>query len=350
MKPAYLLPLALLLPVHLAFAQQGDKYTLGLTATKGTKATFTIHSKSTQDLDMGGQQMTMGHDVQRVLSIEVTDVEKDGKLKLAVKWESSSGKMMMPMGGELEFDTTKPAEEEDGEAGMGMPTAGQVQKFVGAITGKVLTATVSPSGHDLEIVGLKELTDDATKKVGGMGASMLMGMLNEGLLRRDVDGVLGRYPKEPTAVGGTWKTEVKEAGRRNRPSMRTEGTLKLDKADKDTFVVSMTGSLVKDEPKQDAKEEATEDPQLKMAAEMMKNMKVSNGKVEGTSTISRADGMVLKSTSKMSADLTMPMPMGGEGEMKIAQSATITTERGAPKAAEKTEKAKDAPKKDGPGK
>ena len=344
MKPAYLLSLALLAPWNLALAQEGEKYALGLTAQKGTKATFTMHSKTTQELDMGGQQMTMGHDVQRVFTIEVVDVGKDGKLKLKVLWESSSGKVLLPMGSEVEFDTAKPAEaEEGGDDGMGMPSAGQVQKFVGAIMGKTLEATVSTTGQDLEIAGLKELAEGAAKKLSGMGGSMLMGMLNEGLLRKDIDCALCRYPNEPTAVGGTWKTEFKEAGRRNRPGMRTEGKLQLDKADKETFVISLAGALLKDEPKAEGKEEGkeegkqedNEDPQAEMARQMMKGMKVSNGKVEGTATISRKDGMAIKSVSKMSADLAMPSPMGGDSEMKIAQTSTLTCERGAPKPAEK---------------
>lgn len=350
MNQNFLLALTLLTLTPFASTQDGTKHDLKINATKGTKAQFTIHSKTTQDLDMGGQQMAMGHDIQRILTIEVADVDKDGNLSLKVTWNSAAGKMLMPMGGEVEFDTAKAPEGDAGDdSGMGMPGPADVTRFLSAMIGKTLDATITAKGQDLEVKGLKELTEGAAKKLQGMGASMMLGLVNEGLLKRDVESAFCRLPKDPTAVGGNWKTEIKEAGRKGRPGMRTEGTLKLDKVDKEQIVISMDGALVKDEPKDEgnakeggkAKDEESDDPQVQMQREMMKGMKVSNGKVSASTTLSRADGMALKAEFKMAADITMPSPMGGEGEMKIAQKATITCERGAPKKAEaapKTEK------------
>ena len=84
-------------------------------------------------------------------------------------------------------------------------------------------------------------------------------------------------------------------------------------------------------------------------------MKISNGKIAGKEVVARKDGLVQRSESTMSMDLSMPSPMGG-GDMSITQKTTIVIERSTkdaaeggakPKAEDKKGEKKDAKKGDG---
>ena len=81
---------------------------------------------------------------------------------------------------------------------------------------------------------------------------------------------------------------------------------------------------------------------------MLAKMEIKNGKISGSSKISRKDGFLLDSKSHMTMDMSMPSPMGGD--MTINQKVTITTKRTTAEAAmkkpgaEKKEAAKDGGK------
>jgi hypothetical protein len=338
MNPRNLLPLTLLFSLGTATAQ-GDKppagalHTLTLHPKAGTKVQYAAHSESSSDIDMGGQAMSMNHDLRHTFVLEVLEVDKEGKLKLKVTFEKASGKIGLPTGQQIDFDSTKKPDG-DGEDGamMGLPGPAVVHAYLSSIVGKPFDASVSAHGQDLQIAGLEETIDAAAKKAGP-GGQMLASAMNSGIVKREVDLALARYPSKPVAIGATWEAQVHEPARKNRPATSVVGTWKLEKCDADSCLLSMTGKLVKEA----AKDAGEDDPTAKM--------RIENSKVEGTTHLTGSDGMANKGQLQIKADLFLPNPMGGGDEMKVTQKHALTVERAAAPAKGTAEK--EGAKKDG---
>jgi len=308
---------------------------LKLGLAKGDAVYFKTTTNMEQNIDMGGQPMEMGNQIMQTTEVKVVDVDDKGVVTVDVKIHAVRGTMAMPMGmGDLEFDSTKKEEPADADEGGGMmPNMAGVKQALTALAGKTLRAKVAGNGELIEVTGITELVQEAQKKAGRMGAQMLGGSLNEGVIKRNIQDCFGTLPKEPTALGGTWKKQSSQAGSRGMP-MLFDVTLKLERADAERAAIQATGTIAIAPKKEDAKDETKkkkedkegeEDEMAAVQREMMANLKVENGKVTGLAEVSRKDGMVIKSTSEMAMDLSMPGPMGGD--MKIQQKSKTVTER-----------------------
>jgi hypothetical protein len=307
-----------LLPA-LAFAAAGaaQEHDLRSTAKKGTVAHFLQTTKQEQAIDMDGQTMDMGNTVHYALKLAVTDVAEGGNLTVEVHMLRVHGVLVLPMMGEVEFDSTKPAGEDDG---FGMGALGDAMT---SLAGKKFSATVTPFGKVDKVEGLDAILEEARNKGGQMGGQMLAGSLSEDALQGIVNNAFGVLPEAPIGVGKTWTKEEAEKARRTPVQNKMEMT--LTSFGDEAFEIETKGTVEKaagDGPSL----EGMEGEEAAMAKEMMAGLKIKNGKIAGKQKVSRKDGLMVESSSVISMDLEMPNPMGG-GDMVIAMKTTMTTKR-----------------------
>jgi Family of unknown function (DUF6263) len=174
---------------------------------------------------------------------------------------------------------------------------------------------VSPNGKVLELKDdAKELLKDS--KGGAMGAG-----LDEGALKQMVRGAFGDLPEKPSAVGAKWKeSETEQDG---RMPMKRDLELALAACNDDQFEITSTGTLTQAEMKDDAGE--ADDEQSAQARDMLKSMKLKNGKATGSQKVSRKDGFVVEATNMVSFDAEIAD--GPMGEMQMSIKVTTSTKR-----------------------
>ncbi|MFY9344825.1 MAG: DUF6263 family protein [Planctomycetota bacterium] len=325
---------ALSLPL---FAQ--DALDLRTAAKKGNSVWLVTTQKQDQVIEAMGQEMETGQTVTRTLQVTVLG-DEGGNLIVETKIARVQGSMVMPMGmGDVEFDSAKPEAADDDEGMAGMMT-----KALTAGAGKSFRAKVSPHGKVVELLdGAAELT----KNEGG-GGMMAGPSLSKGDLEQMVESAFGFVPEKPTAIGAKWEHVTSKAD--GRMPMQQKMELTLAKADAESFEITATGTVAKPEEKADGKADGKDDgksdeaEEAAMAREMMKSMKLSNGKLVGSQKVSRQDGFVVEATNTMTVDAEMSSQMG---DMKMSIKSVTTTKRTTEDAAMPK---KEAPKNEEPKK
>lgn len=342
--------LALCAPV---FAQ--GEIDLKVTTKKGASVWLVEETKQSQVIDMQGQEMETSQVSTKFLQMTIKDVDDKGVMTVETKIVRISGSMGLPMGmGDMEFDSATPeAEEEEEDDGMGMGAMmGSMKKAMMAGAGKTFTAKVDAKGKVVELMDdAKELLKEGS---GGSGRMMGGGQMTEESLKEVVSSAFGELPEKPVAVGGKWeRSETEAAGR--MPS-QNKFELTLAKADAESFEITVAGTVDKPATPADAAGDKIEgdDDQAEMQREMMKSMKIKNGKITGSCRVSRTDGFVTEATNTVSMDVEMSAgPMGDMAmTMKVSKSLKRTTaDAAAPKKAEpKKDEAKPAAPTTGGGK
>lgn len=326
---------------------------LKVTTKKGASVWLVEETKSSQVIDMQGQEMESGQTITKYLHFTVKDVDDKGVMTIETKIVRVVGSMALPMGmGDMEVDSAAPAEEEEEDDGMGMGAMmGGMKKAMTAGAGKAFTAKVDAKGKVVELMDdAKELLKDSG---GGGGARMMGGTaMSEDSLKELVSSAFGELPAKPVAVGGKWgRSEKDSAGR--MPS-NNKFDLTLAKADAESFEVTIAGTVEKPAAPADADKIEGDDEQAEMQREIMKSMQMKNGKIAGVCKASRTDGFVTEANLTISMDVEMSAGQMGDMAMsiKIAKSMKRTTEEAAaPKKAEpKKEEAKPAAPTTGGGK
>ncbi len=309
---------------------------LRTTAKKGASVWLLQEQKQESTIDMGGQEIETSQTTTRTVHVTVKDVDDKGNLVVETKIVRAQGAATMPMGmGDYEFDsaTEKPAEAgaaEEDEGGFGNMGA-MMKKMQMAGVGKSFTAKVSPYGK------VVELTDGVAEIVGDDGAGMMMGGgMGKSTLTQMVETAFGVLTDKPVAVGGKWEHKQKDTDGRMPAEHTVEMT--LTKADAEALEITATGTVTKPESKGDPAAEAGSEEE-EMARQMMKDMKMKNGKIVGSQKISRVDGFVIEATNTMSMDVEMESPMG---EMAMTVKAVNTTKRTTAEAAMAVKKAESA--------
>jgi hypothetical protein len=320
---------------------------LRTTAKKGNSVWLAVETKMEQVMDMGGREMETAQNTTRVLHVNVKDVDDKGNLVVETRIARVHGSVTTPMGmADFEFDSAGPQPSDDEEGGMPGMSPGTMRKAMLAGAGKSFTATVDARGK------VVELKDGAAELLKGNEGGMMSGnSLDEGTLKRMVEGAFGTLPEKPVAVGSKWEHKQKDTNGRLPMEHKVEMT--LAKADDEAFEITAAGTVEKPAAAADANKEgdvAGEDPQEAMAREMMKSMKVKNGKLTGSQRVSRKDGFVLDATSTITMDVEMNA--GPMGEMTMTMKSTNVTKRATAEAADakKAEAPKTEPKKDEAGK
>lgn len=308
-----------LLPVlAMAAAAAAQEHDLRTTAKKGTVAHFLQTTKQEQAIDMGGQSMDMGNTVHYALKLAVTDVAENGNLAVEVEVLRVHGMLILPMMGEVEFDSTSGPVEDDG---FGMGALGDAMT---SLAGKKFTATVSPYGKVSALVGADKMLAEAREKGGAMGGQMLASSLREDSLESLVVNAFGLVTDQKIAVGKSWESAEKE--KTNRTPVENKMTMTLLSFGDDAFEIETKGTVEQVADGKGPELEGLEGDEAEMAKEMMKGMKIKNGKIAGKQKISRQDGLTVEANNTISVDIEMPNPMGGD-PMTIASKTITTTKR-----------------------
>jgi hypothetical protein len=256
---------------------------------------------------MGGQEMEMGNNKTTVIQCTIKDIDEKGMLVVETKVVRVHGSVTVPMGGDVEFDSAAPSQDEDddeGGDGFGMPSSGAITKAQTVLAGKTFIAMVDNKGKVTSLEGVAELL-----KAGKKGGGMMPSGPTESGLRDLVGSAFGNLPDKATAIGSTWDHKTVEGNNMPGVSMK----LTLAKFDDDAFEITSTGTI--DPPKA-----VGDDPRAKM----MESLKIVSSKSAGSQRISRRDGFVLAASHTMDMDATMDGPMGGEMSMKVKAETTIT--------------------------
>lgn len=313
--PAFRTLVLSLLATAPVLAQQVDMRT---TAKKGATVWLLQEQQQTQAFEVMGQEMESTQTIRRALHVTVDDVDADGNLKVTTKLARVHGVITNPQMGDLEFDSAKPFEEPEDDPTGGMLTTMLKSMTVGA--GKSFVAKVDPFGKVVELVD--------TKAMAGEGD---VPALDEGTMKTMVEGAFGRRSDKPIAPGEGWSIEETERGGRLPVVMKAKAV--LAKADAATFELTSSGTIEKMPP---AAEGPAEGDDENPAAEMLRSIKLSNGKAKGTTKLSREDGFLLESRLETSMDAEMSMG-GMSVPMAIKQLTTtkrITEAEAMPKKAE----------------
>ncbi|HEU4419626.1 MAG TPA: DUF6263 family protein [Planctomycetota bacterium] len=351
MSPFTKLQLLSLLILTTPLVCQGAEQDLKTVAKKGGSVWLLLEEKEEQIFDLGGQQVEVGKTTTRTLQIEVKDVDDKGNLVVDVKIARIQGAMTVPsMTGieEVEFDSAKKTEgeEEEDTGGMGI-SPGAVTKAMTVLAGKSYVAKVDAFGKVASLEGVAELLKSSSQGLGGMGGGM-MGAVTEAQLKQYVESAFGTLPDKPLAHGATWDRVDEKKGM--GASLQTKLQLTLAKVDAESFEITATGTIATAAAKDGEKAAGAGEGADGEAAmrEMVKNVKVKNGKISGTQRVSRQDGFVIESSSSTSMDVDRPGPMGGEMSISIKASQKTkrtTAEEAMPKPAPKPDK--EAPKEAG---
>jgi len=321
------LPLLLLCTAAPLFAQtttQDAKVDLSAKLKQGSSIWLVQETRNEQAVDMAGQQMEMGNATTYTIKAEVTKVADDGKATLQVKIVRVAGSMTVPMLGDVEFDSAVPPAGGNEEPSMpGMPNLDAIGSAMSAMAGTTFSAMVDAHGVVSDVKGFEDALAAARKKAGRMGSQMLTGQLNEGVLSRMVESVVGVRPKEAIAVGSSWEQTDKQ--KQQRMEIANKMKLTLNKASADNFEIAVEGTIEKPRIEVPKGEGEDEDEGAAVAREMLSNMEVKNGKIQGSTKISRTDGFVMESRSVMSMEIHTASPMGGD--MIIDNRVTTTVKR-----------------------
>jgi hypothetical protein len=327
---------------------------LKVTTKKGASVWLVEETKSSQVIDMQGQEMETEQTSTKYLQFTVKDVDDKGVMTVETRIVRIVGSMALPMGmGDMEVDSAAPAEEEEEEDGMGMGAMmSGMKKALTAGAGKTFTAKVDAKGKVVELMDdAKELLKDS----GGGGRMMGAGAMSEESLKELVSSAFGELPTKPVAVGGKWERSEKDSA--GRMPSNNKFDLTLAKADAESFEVTIAGTVEKPAAPADDKEGDKiegDDEQAEMQREIMKSMQMKNGKIAGLCKASRTDGFVTEANLTISMDVEMSAGQMGDMAMsiKIAKSMKRTTEAAAaPKKAEpKKDEAKPAAPTTGGGK
>ena len=324
---------------------------LTVTTKKGASVWLVEETKSSQVIDMQGQEMETGQTITKYLQFTVKDVDDKGVMTIETKIVRVVGSMALPMGmGDMEVDSAAPAEEEEEEDGMGMGAMmGGMKKAMTAGAGKAFTAKVDAKG---KVVELMEDAKELLKDSGGGGRMMGGTAMSEDSLKELVSSAFGELPAKPVAVGGKWERSEKDSA--GRMPSNNKFDLTLAKADAESFEVTIAGTVEKPAAPADADKIEGDDEQAEMQREIMKSMQMKNGKIAGLCKASRTDGFVTEANLTISMDVEMSAGQMGDMAMsiKIAKSMKRTTEAAAaPKKAEpKKDEAKPAAPTTGGGK
>lgn len=308
--------LVALATISLAPAQDGKKLTIN--PKPGEVALYRSTQTQLQIMEMMGQETT--NETVTEIELKIDEVKPDGTIHATGTWKRVAGTIGSPMG-EVKFDTSKNEDSGDG------PLAGVADAFH-ALTKNKQRIVFDATGEVKEMPDLKAAIEAAGEHLEGTTKMMMQGLFSEGAVKRQF-AVFANLAAEPVKAGSTWTRKRTEGGRGGM-NMAFETTHKLVEEGQAGYKMSVTGTVTQAKPEAKAEKddgaEGDDDGQAQMMRNMMKQAKISNGKLEGTQTASQ-DGLLKSADSTMSMDIEMPNPMGGDEPFVVKLKSTTKLER-----------------------
>jgi len=308
------LPLLVLCAAGPLAAQDGPRK-MTIAPEVGATGTYRSTVVQTQKMAMLGQDLRS--EIVTELQVRVDEVTQDGTVKATATWHRIRGTMESAMQGTASFDTRDP------DAAFG--SLGDMAEALAGITGQATQLTFGPNGKLLDRKPLDALVSKVHASLEGPMKLQVQQVVAVRSLEEQAS-VFGRFPDEPIAPGSEWSEKL-EVGDRVLPLVR-ESNYKLTAADDDQVVVQCSGKVVVGKPKEDAgNDEEDDDPQVQMARAMMRDARISDGVIDGETTLSRKDGLLAASSMRVKMKLEMPNPMGGDDPFVVDVEQTSKLER-----------------------
>ncbi|MCI0586802.1 MAG: DUF6263 family protein [Planctomycetes bacterium] len=302
--------------------REGGSEKVRLSFRKGDRADYRVTSDKDQSTKMGPADMkTTVHRVQE-FSLTVEEVAPDGSAWVGVRFGAVRGKLDDPRMGEVEFDSTKPPDEED--------PMGASLKPLTALAGKSFRLRVTADGKISEVRGASEATKgefDKSRLVGAMQAKALESAYSDEHLAKTLQAWFPMLSADSVAIGDSWPVGFDMPPSGMGFDIAFRGTSQLDKLEADEVVVTTKGVISKKEeapesrgPEKAPEPGSTEERRRAIAA----GMKIEKGDLRTTYRQSRKDGLPLGSTTESQLDMTLPDPREGEGPGAVIRVTAVT--------------------------
>lgn len=167
---------------------------------EGDVLRYRIVQDSRQTISSPQGEFEVGSNVSQVIKEKVKSVAGDGVATLDCTWEAVKMHVGMPMGGDMDFDSTQPGGAEKAPAAM---------KGLAGLPGTTFQVEMKPSGEVASIHGLTEAmkkvisSDDPSMR---MMKDMMERSFNDDSMKRSLETAI--LPDKPVAVGGKWARDT----------------------------------------------------------------------------------------------------------------------------------------------
>jgi len=215
-------------------AQDGDKVTLEWKLKKGDAHRYEI--SHVMEMDFSGTEITM--EMLFGISMDVTDVSADGVAKIKATYDRVKVTMSGPMSAEYDSDKEKKPAESD-----------VLSRLLAGFLNKSFTMDLGRKGDCQKVEGVAKIVEEAVKDLpddNPMTAQMTQNMkkqfADEGM-KSVYQVFFGFLPKEPVAVGSTWKQKHSMTGVIGNVAMDTTSSLKEVRAEGKEAVVKMDAKV-----------------------------------------------------------------------------------------------------------
>lgn len=207
-----------------AAAQSGEKVDLRLNLKPGDQRKMTAD----MDFDMDIQSQKVKMNMAFGMGFKVVDVDSNGDHTIACTYDRVRMKMAAgPLN--IDYDSANPPEQ-----------ANPLTQVFGAMVGTKLTMKVTPKGKTLKVEGLDKL---AEKMGANLPESARANLENQTKgMTGSFDQMMAFLPKEPVAVGDSWKGSMDVATDPNMP-MKVEATYTLKERKNGKAIVGIDGQM-----------------------------------------------------------------------------------------------------------
>ena len=260
-------------------AQEGEKITLEWKLKKGDAHRYEV--SHVMEMDFSGTEITM--EMLFGLAMEVTDVTADGVAKIKTTYDRVKIVMAGPMAAEFDSDKDKKPADTD-----------ILSRLLAGFLNKSFTMDLGKKGDCLKVEGLSKIVEEAVKDLpedNPMTAQMTQNMkkqfADEGM-KTVYQVFLGFLPKEPVAVGSTWKSKHTLNGVIGNVAMDMTSSLKDLRAEGKEAAVKMDAKVTVTAGEDSGVFGAMEITDSKMKSEMV--WRVGEGILQSSSGTLTLDG------------------------------------------------------------
>ncbi len=259
--------------------------------------------KNTQTTSQEMMGMKMTNEQVQFLEWKVVKVDGD-KADIEMKISRVKLKMSNPMAGDQAYDSMKENEKDKKDPNL---SASRI------LVGRTFTLTMDNKGNVLGVKGYTQIGKDLLKVIeeqaGGnpqiaMMKKTMEDTFTDDFMRKTLDMSFTQFPEGSIETGKDWG-EKAELSIPMFGNITTTITNKLDSVEGNMARVKFTGTMTFDPP-------GEEDPDNPMAA-MMKNIKLKDGKVEGTLQFDLENEWVARKVQKIL--ITMEIDMMGQKQI-----------------------------------
>lgn len=272
--------------------------------------------QDTRQTISGPGEFEVGSSVSQVIRQKVKSVSGDGVATLDCTWEAVKMHVGMPMGGDMDFDSTQPGAAEKAPAAL---------KGFAGLPGTAFQLEMKPTGEIASIHGITEAmqkvfsVDDPTMR---MMKDMMERSFNDESMKRSLETTV--LPEKPVAVGGKWSRDTEF-------DMQKIGKLKAhfdftydgkeDQSGSPCAKVSTKYTLSMGAGKPDMSS-------MPGAENFDIDLSMDDAQGEGTIYFSCDKGRLIRSTTATDMDMNMAMKpkgqdKGEEGKMEMAIRVNI---------------------------